>query len=242
MKIDQQISELRCEPNPGARPFVRVYADDQLLTELAHPFQADTAELTLCGDPEYPDWIPEDTGWAVARLIGDYVLWIDSFRWARYPATPKFGLLAFDVDQYRSVIEGNPSRLPELQPIELRSLLQGSFPANAFEALYTIPKLRNDPRGAHLVRRVDKNVFGYLPERIDIVEAPDASMELRIGLDREGFPEAVWRIGSVGDQLAILFAAYPDFPLWLAGEHVTEALKPLIEYGISGLGGVYSSK
>ena len=227
-KGQTNISKLHCEPNPARDGFVRVYIDDELISELALPFRADSAVIALSGgDPDYPTCIPEDEGWVVARSVQEFVIWVDPLVWAGYTPNPSFGVLAFRSEQYASTLPGNINRLANLTPEEFRNILLRSFPPGD-SAIYVSPESPGDVLGARLVRRTQRLFFDELPEQIRVAAPPEKWLEIRIGLDAKGFPECVWRVGETKDDLAVWFVSNPSFPLWVSGKHVTEAFRDMM--------------
>lgn len=121
--------------------------------------------------------------------------------------------------------------IPTLRSQDIKDALLEVFPYDWDLPLYRIPELADDRRGERLYRAVWEAIS---LQEIWISAPPPTSIEVRIGLDKEVFVECLWKVGRVGDDIAILFVVEPHFPLWLKGfqsikRFVDDALKALDE-------------
>ncbi len=243
----EKVSELRCEVNSSREGFWRVFIDDELITELAEPIKPQTYEITLSSDPECPGrWAYDHDGYVVVQSLGEYVLWFNPLVWESVwhesPSVVTFDAVVFNRKQYAAAIGVDEKHLQisRLSPEQFYSVLHFKFPLPE-DTLYTIPPLPNDPRGERLIKNVFEHFFVASPsplsQHIDIAIPPEQWGEIRIGLERDGFPEAVWRVGRTPTGIAVGFVKYPSFPLWLCGEHVDRAFAPFIDAIIEGTNG-----
>ena len=104
--------------------------------------------------------------------------------------------------------------LPTLTSQNLKDVLLRLLPYDFSLPLYRMPELDDDRRGERLYRAVWDAIS---LQDIQISEPPPNPIELRIGLDKDVFVEAVWQVGKLGDDVAILFVSEPHFPLWISG-------------------------
>lgn len=111
-------------------------------------------------------------------------------------------------------VKPTPQPIPILTRKEIQAILIDLFPRDLDLPLYRVPELAVDRRGARLFRTVwDAINTG----KVQISDPPPITIEVHIGLDTRDFSESVWRVGKLGDNVAILFVSEPHFPLWLTG-------------------------
>ncbi len=252
-------SVLRCELNVEEPPSMgviahsgsmkylwRVWSDDRLVTDRAMPFTPGERWVELETDIQHPV-SGDGHRWVWVRRISSYVVWFNpppGYPEGGYsPGLQKGEVLVFDFEQYTQVvaecigqnlasdreeIDLSGKTLPELRPAEFRALLKQSLP-DADAPIYTTPKMRSDPRGQKPVRAVKRHFIDQPPEHIQVSDAPDEIVKLRIGLDLEGFPECEWYIGRLKNGLAVCFVSRPSFPIWLSGDHVDEAFGAIVD-------------
>lgn len=255
------VSSLRCELNTedvpknrvitnfGATRYLwRVWVDSRLIADSVLPFSPTDDWIELKADVEH-SISGDGYRWVHVRRIDDYVIWFNPA-----PGDPLGGyspglddgeVFGFQYDPYRTAIsecikkddaalysDDHGDSLPELQPAELHALLARSFP-DADEALYTMPKLSDDPRGIKLIEAVKEGLFTRPPDHVEISDEPDDLVEFRIGLDKDGFPESWWLIGRNDSGLVVKFVSYPQFPLWMSGKHIDQVFELLYREIIS---------
>lgn len=238
-KTDQfRISTLNCEPVTvnnshcseqyyGLKyPFVyilwRVFIDQKCIATQALPFEAWYNMIELAANECMPYW-GEGSNYMAVRKSGSYILWFEMSDYDEERLDkifPRSSIFIFDTQQYATAINKVTSlisehQLPEdLLADELRTVLKTLFPGDLDLPLYRIPEADDDPRGKRLFRNV-LNAIGN--ETLQICEPPEQYVELRIGLDFQNSEEAVWLVGKVKDDVAILFITEPYFPAWVSG-------------------------
>jgi hypothetical protein len=235
-----RVSILRCEPhtidnshcdeiNYGlGYPFPvtvwRVFVDDKCVAQQALPFASGDEVIELSVDPCVP-FLGEGSDFVLARQSGHKIMW---FRAAKYNWESAWiqdlwqvdQIYYFDAAQYLMAVpevgqvRDEATLPPYLTTEEMRTCLKKLFPRDLDLPLYRIPAREGDTRGEKLFRHV-WNVISSGELRIS--DAPEKVAEIHIGFDTREFREAVWQVGRVGDEVAILFLAEPYFPIWVSG-------------------------
>jgi hypothetical protein len=219
---------------PGARHLWRVWVDSELIADTAMPFLLNDNIIEL--EAYQPGAIRGDGHRLIsARCAGSFAIWMyPDTLWGR-PGLGEGEAYTFRLDQYTAEVErcihldmpdadvgGTPSSLTS---DDIRSILRHGLP-EVDSLLYTQPPLPDDPRGARLAARLKHHLVDQ-PIEVDYVDQPEDVLDLAIGLDLDGNPEARWQLGRVGESIAICFLSYPTFGLWLRGPAVDVAVGDL---------------
>ncbi|MEO8606395.1 MAG: hypothetical protein ABI690_00815 [Chloroflexota bacterium] len=232
-------SILRCEPRIidnsdcdenqyGMRyPFPvtvwRIFVDEECIAQKALPFAVGDAVIQLSANPCLP-FLGEGGDYVLARQVSNKIIW---FRVAEYNWTTLLqefshvdSVYCFEMSQYIAAIQdGGDTQVeaalpPHLNTEEIRTFLKKVFPRYLDLPLYRIPEREGDTRGEKLFRQV-WNVLSS--GELCISDAPEKPVEIHIGLDTHEFSEAIWQVGKIGDEVAVLFLAEPYFPIWVSG-------------------------
>jgi hypothetical protein len=193
----------------------RLTVDGEEITDSAKPFSASDAEIILeecneCGYCSLRD--------VCVRRVGDQIIWFDKPPTDRYFESLKGRVLAFNQDDYASVaLSGDIQALPLMKREELEGLVRAIEPSKPDVAIYRIPDSVSDPNG-RLALALLRDALATPEVRWDFAAAPDSSIELRIGLDIPGIPEAIWQVGRVDNRTAFCFLAYPELPIWMRSD------------------------
>jgi hypothetical protein len=193
----------------------RLLVDGDEITDSAKPFCASEAEIVLeecneCGHCSLRD--------VCVRRVGDQIIWFNKPPTDRYFESLNGRVLAFNQDDYASVaLSGNIQGLPLMKREELEGLVRAIKPPKPDVAIYRIPDSASDPNG-RLALALLRDALATPEVRWDFAAAPDSSIELRIGLDIAGIPEAIWQVGRGDNRAALCFLAYPELPIWVRSD------------------------
>lgn len=223
----------------------------KLLTDVALPFFATQSLIQLDIDPCNP-FLEDGNKFVFVRQSGRYVIWYGAndpeLYYGHTPDALHQNILTFDKAHYTAVIDAQaptpeqveiyrrpgalpPDHLPDLKLDEIKQLFLDRYHnvdktlafAEADDAIYRIPEHPNDSRGYWLIYRLWKAILEAENPAIAVCDPPETWIELRIGLDLPGVPEAVWWVGKIEGRAAVRFIAYPSFPLWLGGQAIETA-------------------
>ncbi len=201
----------------------RVSLPDRLISDRARPFSAsDSAiiifECGLCGECGFET--------ILARAVGNTVVWInipsnnERSILPEYLALAPNEILVFNAADYEATL--NRGHLRYLDPVgqdEIALFVRCLQFPNKELVLYRIPDTPDDQYGDGLLTSVRDAVICHA-DSIRVSSAPTEVVEFRIGLDLEGFPEAVWRFGETSEGVAVCLDQYPCFPIWLSGASI----------------------
>lgn len=222
------MATLHITPQPlahGPGPFWDVRLDDGTHWPDAHPFAADADRIVLseclecyhCGSPN-----------TLVRQAGDAIVWLrsqDDF-WPEF----EFGeAKVFARKHYESVLGGSAANLPQLSGREIRTEIQSQRLPQPRDGLYRIPEVADDSQGRTWLDRLIAAIL-VLDDSVRIIEAPEEILEIRVGLEIPGVPEVVTQLGMVDNDVAVLLAALPRFPLWIADPVLTSQIRPLLNF------------
>lgn len=226
------MSTLRIEPRElvttggyGPKTYWKVSLDDGRMWEAAKPFSASADRIILseclecyqCGSPS-----------TLVRRTGDAVLWIRSPDPRVEPELSYGEAVAFSLDEYeQSLSLGSALDLPELLPCEIIHELRHQALPIPNTALYRVPDSEKDPFGAGWLYSV-VTAMESLNESVHAVGAPHDYVEIRIGIESPGIPEAISRVGILGGAIAIEFVTLPHFPLWLTWDRLADAVETVL--------------
>ncbi|MEO1287996.1 MAG: hypothetical protein AAFV93_09510 [Chloroflexota bacterium] len=246
-----KLNTLRIEPHivkferqPKAKPILwRIWIDDKKITQTCYPFSVFSKSIELVTDADEFLWGLGD-GHVVVRNISRFVAWVGiiDFMYSdildgTYPESP---LYFFERELYETEIDLAIQKSITIKPqfkvfdvgnmdfqpaslSEILLLIQKDFPKNFYETvIYREPKSSTDTTGTIILRRMEIAINNS--SEFTIVDPPEKSVELRIGLDEAEFTEAIWHIGKVNGQFAIYFEQKPSFPVWLQSPEFDKVL------------------
>jgi len=200
------------EQSTQTAEFWRVLIDGVQITTDAMPFDASTGQIVLsecamcysCGMPEI----------AVRRTSDDVIIWFVDVDDDQHSTLPRSSIYAFDAANYRAVLGGVTSELPQLTLHEFESILPNHDFPRWEDALYVLPDLPNDTLGKHTLRIFRSALAdGRLEYRL---ANPAVSGCLTFGLDIDKIPECKILLGTDGDETLFQFSQLPYLPIWLA--------------------------
>ncbi|MEM9950826.1 MAG: hypothetical protein AAF846_04445 [Chloroflexota bacterium] len=237
------LNTLRIEPHIietgsiGNRIMWKIWIDDKKVTDTCYPFMPNDTGIELNSYVEFPQWGYGD-GHVVVRSKQGYVFWIEVVIGAIYDTDIQ---MMISDDSYVKVfllnkygqqvkqahfestkikadsleqIHSESSLLLPLTQRDISVLLKNNYPISFHEtAIYREPKSSTDTTGTIILRRMGIAINNS--SEFTIVDPPEKSVELRIGLDEAEFTETIWHIGKVNEQFAIYFEQKPSFPVWL---------------------------
>jgi hypothetical protein len=234
-----RIEPHRVKPDTSREYFVReegiilwrIWLNDNLIAEHAHPFTATNSVLELTADRNFP-FFGDGKNHVSVRRIANYILWTPLLRpeWMGWSSVGVENNHYFAVETYTNLCNDAlaiSSKLDEkfvlrtkdeswqmLEVVELAELLKDEN-INWIDdiAIYREPADQYDSTGSFIWRRM-KQAIDSMTDFVSCDE-PEKQIELRIGLDDTEFREAIWHIGKVDGQFAVCFEQFPAFPLWI---------------------------
>lgn len=230
--------------------FWRVWIDDTLVTQQCDPLDfIYRIPILKHITPYYHLGATIEMSYMEMLRFGNYIVAIGAFegtdigalRFLTKPILDNKYILIFEFEHYMAQVQNAllQDPLPDFTDEELEERMQSKyfyFPPYRFReycwltsgilsektAIHRNLPNENDPTGAKLLASI-QDAIDTLAE-LRHVESPKDQIELRIGLDEAEFTEAIWRVGRVDGQFAILFEQHPYFPLWLQSEAFDKVL------------------
>jgi hypothetical protein len=195
----------------GVQTFWDIRLSDGSHWPTAKPFTASSDQIILnecvecywCGCPN--TWV---------RQAFDKIVWL---RCPREDMEPEFEFgeaRVFERFDYERAIGGSAGLLPVISSLEICCELKSQRLLEAKTALYRIPDDFRDSQGRKWLEDLASCVKS-LDSKVALSEPPPVQFEVRVGVEVEGVPESIVRIGSTTEGWSILFVRNPRFPIWL---------------------------
>lgn len=225
--IDCETSDIPYLAVAGSGVFWQVATPDRRLSNFCRPFSASDSKLVLhecpecgfCGVPSI----------AVRRYL-DSVVWVPIPRDGYAPGEILYpeGFVQFLATDYERALSAGCTRdLPPLRIDDPKIWFPKIKPPDPDSVLYRLPESRLDPTGRLLIVRLKEALNSNSKLRL-LDQPPHRVFTLRLGLNVDGYPEAVWRIGRAEKHVAMLFEGSPCFPFWITSERITELFDPVV--------------
>lgn len=186
--------------------------------------------------------------------FGAYIIYRDSIRLRNTAHGPILSIpsqryFLFDTEQYTDTLTQTyqtyryawddipkpddytfPETIPHLSQSELFVIVSSMLNIGYEEQfLYCDPHNINDKTGAKYYRHLYQGLQD--DPKLEVCHPPEQVIKLTFGVDGRSAYEFHWFVGQVSNGIAIQFAKnkYPKdyFPLWVTGNAITQALKPL---------------